>query len=52
MTRLSSAEKMQALRAKWKAAGFRFLTLAVHPDDVERLRRYAARLLAKRPGKP
>jgi hypothetical protein len=48
----SSAEKMKTLRKKWRAAGFRLLQLWVHPADMEKVKAFADRLIAKRGGKP
>lgn len=48
----SSAEKMKTLRKKWRAAGFQLLQLWVHPGDIEKVKAFADRLIAKRGGKP
>ena len=50
---LTNAERQAALKARRQAAGLAPITnLWVHPDDVQPVRAFAAKLAAKRAPKP
>jgi hypothetical protein len=48
----STTERVSALRAKMRAAGFKLLHLWAHPEDEARIKAYIKRLIAKRGGRP
>jgi hypothetical protein len=48
MTPKSTAERVQELRDRMRAAGFVLRQVWVHPGDWERVKAFIARLAAKR----
>jgi Protein of unknown function (DUF3018) len=44
----TSAQKMQKLRDKMRAAGFKLVQVWVHPGDESRVKAFVERLTAKR----